>query len=426
MTDLLVLALLPALGYGFGRRAERRHYRSILAREEQLRDLLDVTHRRQIFVGKGPTLPMAAARTRRHRRVMRCLFIPRPSTMDRAPVTRVCRFLIVLTILAAVNPVVLAGAVGPVPPRTPNVLLITAHPDDETLFNLGRFRERGWRMSIALVTNGEHGGVVQGLRPDYDPRSDDDILIEEDPAPGVWLTTPPAGPRVREIPTNLDLATQRRGEFLGSMALHGVTTVYFLSSLARSDFEDSWDNGVVNWDRRLLAARLKIAARDARPDLVITLNSGETWAHRQHFGLAQIIEGLHAAGHFDTPGRHRPALYGLREHGWYTESQVPQAGDIAFRRGQRSPVLGQSYEEYWRTATWYYTSQSSHPVWFAARAGVNLIPGYGDQDLIRRLDSTRGAATIDLLLRRYPPNAARQARLPARPRVLDLSDRASR
>ena len=75
---------------------------------------------------------------------------------------RACRFLMLLTILAVANPVVLAGAAGPIPPRIPNVLLITAHPDDETLFNLGRFRERGWRISIALVTNGEHGGVVQG------------------------------------------------------------------------------------------------------------------------------------------------------------------------------------------------------------------------------------------------------------------------
>lgn len=42
------------------------------------------------------------------------------------------------------------------PVATTRVLLITAHPDDETLFNLGRFRERGWRMAVALVTNGEH------------------------------------------------------------------------------------------------------------------------------------------------------------------------------------------------------------------------------------------------------------------------------
>ena len=115
-----------------------------------------------------------------------------------------------------------------VPTGTVRVLLITAHPDDESMFTLGRFRERGWLVSVALVTNGENGQVVQGIKPDYRPGSNEDILIEKEPGPETWLTVPPNGPRLKEILTHPDLARQRRREFLASCGQHGVTTVFFL------------------------------------------------------------------------------------------------------------------------------------------------------------------------------------------------------
>ena len=40
--QLLLVLLLLLLGYGFGRLAERRHYRSILEREDELNDLIVV------------------------------------------------------------------------------------------------------------------------------------------------------------------------------------------------------------------------------------------------------------------------------------------------------------------------------------------------------------------------------------------------
>jgi LmbE family N-acetylglucosaminyl deacetylase len=123
-----------------------------------------------------------------------------------------------------------AGDLAASPPPL-RVLLITAHPDDETMFDMGRFRERGWDVSIALVTNGENGGVVQGIVAQPDPASTEDVLIEHDPAPGVWLTQPPGGPSIREIASHVALARQRRHEFLRSQALNGVTRVYFLSGL---------------------------------------------------------------------------------------------------------------------------------------------------------------------------------------------------
>jgi LmbE family N-acetylglucosaminyl deacetylase len=117
------------------------------------------------------------------------------------------------------------------------VLFVTAHPDDETMFGLGRLRERGWRVSIALVTSGESGSVVQAIKGDYDPAADNDVLIEAAPGPGAWLTRPPAGPRLRLITTPEALARERRREFLASQAVNGVTRVYFLSGLRSFDFE---------------------------------------------------------------------------------------------------------------------------------------------------------------------------------------------
>jgi LmbE family N-acetylglucosaminyl deacetylase len=285
---------------------------------------------------------------------------------------------------------VLAAAPAPMAaadPSPPRILLITAHPDDETLFNLGRFAERGSRMAVALVTNGEGGAVVQCIRSDYDPRRDPDVLVEAPPGPTAWLTTPPAGPRIRVISSPTALAAERRREFLSTMAEHRVERVYFLSTVRGHEFEDSWDNGVGNWDKPALRRELAGIAKTFRPHIVVTLNPDETWAHPQHVGLGRLVQKWLDAGRFDTP--HRPSLFGLREHAWYTESITSQAGDLTFRRDRRSPVLRTTYEQYWRTATSVYISQSSHPVWLDARAAVGILPGYRGVDVLRRLDGTR-------------------------------------
>jgi uncharacterized protein YbjQ (UPF0145 family) len=45
MTDLIVFFTLLALGYGFGRRAESNHFKSIIDREKQLQGLLTYSER---------------------------------------------------------------------------------------------------------------------------------------------------------------------------------------------------------------------------------------------------------------------------------------------------------------------------------------------------------------------------------------------
>jgi LmbE family N-acetylglucosaminyl deacetylase len=306
-----------------------------------------------------------------------------------------------------------------VPQVNPSVLVVTAHPDDETMTCMGRFRERGWCVVVALVTNGESGEVVQSICSPCTSLTGD-ALVERLPGPHTWVVRPPAGPRLRRIVTPAALAAQRRREFLAGQSFHRVTGVYFLSGLYGFDFEDSWDDGITHWDTSELTARLRTVARAVRPDVVVTLNPDETWAHPQHQGLGRIVRALHAAGGFDTQGRPRPALYGIREQGWYAESLLPQSGDEEFDRRARSGVLRRTYAEYWAQATSAYVSQSSHPVWFAARVRAGILPGYGDVDVVRRLDGGAGQG-LEALFEQYPPDRAAMERLPRHPRVTDLS-----
>lgn len=46
MYDLILFLVLLLLGYVFGQRAEKRHFRSIIEREKQLRDILVFSERR--------------------------------------------------------------------------------------------------------------------------------------------------------------------------------------------------------------------------------------------------------------------------------------------------------------------------------------------------------------------------------------------
>ena len=299
----------------------------------------------------------------------------------------------------------------------PRVLIITAHPDDETLFNLGRFKERGWPVTVALVTNGEGGSVVQSIKPDFDPARDDDVLIENAPGLGVWLTLPPDGPQLRPITTRRQLARERRREFLAGMRKQRVADIYFLSGIVRADYEDSWDNGIRNWDQPRLTHSLRSIARRSRPDIIITMNPDENWAHSQHRGLGRLVAQLHRDGGFDRKGKPRPRLFGLREHDWYQESQTPQAGDEHFERQAWSPVLGTRYADDWRRVTSCYLSQSSHPIWFEARAAVGLLPGYGPWDFIRQLNCNDCGNGLTQMFLQYPPNAARMQALPKWPRI---------
>ena len=60
LLDVAPLLFLIALGYGFGRLAEHRHYRSILAREDRMRDIIPVTIKRVPEQGSPPETQLVA------------------------------------------------------------------------------------------------------------------------------------------------------------------------------------------------------------------------------------------------------------------------------------------------------------------------------------------------------------------------------
>jgi len=302
----------------------------------------------------------------------------------------------------------------------PKILLVIPHPDDETMFNMSRFTERGWDVTVVLVTSGENGSVVQSIVKNYNPKKDKDALIEKDPAVGVHAINPADCRVLQEIPTHNQLALERRNEFIKSLSLYRVKTIYFLSSPEEFTFEDNWDNGVKNWNNTLLSKDLKYISNKTHPDIVITLNPDETWGHRQHWGLGKIVQSLWTEGAFDSQGKLRPEFYGIREYGWYKESQIPQNGDESFRRDEFSQVLGMTYADYWTKATSCYITQSSHPIWSSARIKADIVPGYGNLDVIRRLDKVDGRESLTKLFSEFHPDSEKMSELPAEPEIIKL------
>ena len=297
------------------------------------------------------------------------------------------------------------------------VLIVLAHPDDETMFNLSYFTERGWNMTVVLVTCGENGSVVQGAKSDYNPKIDNDVLIEESPGDKAWLTYPPTGQKISVIATHQQLAIERRREFIQSLACYGVANVFLLSTPADFSYDDNWDDGIKNWDQKRLKKQLTAIARQVAPDIVITLNPDETWGHKQHYGLGRIVAELYNAGALRANNSlQQPQFYGIRESGWYAQSALPQAGDIKFDQILFSSTLGMSYHDYWQNATDRYISQSSHPIWMQARVAAGIVPGYHNVMIIRRLDSLNQTG-LEVLLQKDPPSVEKINRLFSTPIV---------
>ncbi|MCC6747164.1 MAG: PIG-L family deacetylase [Deltaproteobacteria bacterium] len=286
--------------------------------------------------------------------------------------------------------------------RPPAVLIVMAHPDDETMIGdlLGRMKERGVRVTLALVTNGERGKVVRGLRPEGERRPGEDPLVERTPGDGV--------PGIR---TPTDLARARRRELRAAARFHGVEQVVFLSpDLAEPRFVDGWEGGVRSWPRKELGRRLAELAKELRPEVVITLNPHEPRNHPQHRGLGRLVSQLHASGGFDGPGG-RPSLYGIREQDWYHGSLAAQPGDERFARDVWSWVLGRTYRSWMELGADVYRTQSSRPRYAAARNRAGLNPGVQPESILRRLDDGPGDRSLTALLAAHAPRLRLRDRL---------------
>lgn len=272
----------------------------------------------------------------------------------------------------------------------PSVLIVMPHPDDETMMGdvLGRMKERGFRVTIALITNGENGQVVSGI----DPKKDDPIV---ESFPGQKKANK------KNIRSKADLARARRQELRRAAKRHGASEVVFLSSPDQPDFVDDYDGGVTSWDPKALRKKLRAVSKKSRPDVVITMNPDPEWVHPQHSGVGKLVRELYDAGNFST-GKRAPALYAIRENDWYEQSKDSQPGDEVFARGERSRLLGKTYGEHMRSGAKVYKTQSSTPKALAARADKGIVPGYQDVGILRRLD-TGSAPGVSALLEAHEP-----------------------
>lgn len=216
------------------------------------------------------------------------------------------------------------------------VLLVLAHPDDETMIGglLGRLEERSIHVTAVYATDGE-GGVVH--RPD---------------GRGGFVETRLPSAEMRRI---------RMRELTEAAERYGVDRIVRLrqpDAAARDDEDaptDGWEMAGV-WDRAIIEAELVEVTRDEPPDAVITLGRARE-THVHHRAIATIARGLFARSLLGPRARQ---LYELDEAHWYdAETFDPFRGkrDLMLRQRQQSPELGMSYGEFQVRGARAYESQ---------------------------------------------------------------------
>ena len=150
---------------------------------------------------------------------------------------------------------------------TPRVLVVVAHPDDESFgcgSVLAHAADRGAETVVCCATRGEAGECAPGF--DLGPRS---------------------------------LAAVREEELHAASAVLGVGRVVLLDHLDSGMADDPPDGALVAVDPEALADEIRALIDEVRPDVVVTLDGSD--GHRDH---TAIRDATLAA--VRTPGRHQP------------------------------------------------------------------------------------------------------------------------
>jgi LmbE family N-acetylglucosaminyl deacetylase len=216
------------------------------------------------------------------------------------------------------------------PAKTLSVLVVIAHPDDETMFGgvLGYIKEHDADVRLVCVTRGEGGhrsdvsgdlGLIE-LRPKELEKAAELYGIKE----LIFLNEPDLP--LRDAKTGLP--TRHASIFLQSGA----------------------------WNVHQIKDRVESFAEKFNPQIVITLLPHHPALHAHHKLTGRLIMEMQKEGRL---GDRLEAIYATSEVHWYPAGTfAPQAGQINFPVMRKSEKLGMTYAEFQHNGALAHASQS--------------------------------------------------------------------
>lgn len=262
------------------------------------------------------------------------------------------------------------------------VLLVLAHPDDETMMGgtLGRFKELGVDVRAVYATYGEGGKrvVLRKGKP-----------IEEKAPSADWLKH------------------TRRGELARAAAYYGIDSFDVVGAPdAATRFADKDGPGETGaqfmargqWDVRALERAITASATAFRPDVVITLLPDNAKIHPHHQAIAQLARKLFHAGKLGGAKQ----LYGVEESAWYppqtfATNPLGQADKVRFDTSRETKHKGHTYAAFAARGAAHHRSQmvgyrgevGGEEIFVELADGPNLLAA-----LLSPTGTTRRAAKI--------------------------------
>jgi LmbE family N-acetylglucosaminyl deacetylase len=238
----------------------------------------------------------------------------------------------------------------------PRVLLVLAHPDDETMIGplLMAFKQRQLDVAGIYATRGEGGSVVVEFK---------DGMVTQ-----------------RDHPPPEELAALRMEELKNAAQAYGIAQVVELGApddpmrdpvtqKPSHDIDAFLKAGV--WDLAALEATIAGFAKTFEPDLVITM-SLDSNNHIHHQAVRKMTEALYEA---HALGAGNPPVYALEEtDGAQGGTLEPRADELVFGAGQVDPGTGKTYADEAVKASQAYKSQEvSYEPETASTAAIYLV-----------------------------------------------------
>jgi LmbE family N-acetylglucosaminyl deacetylase len=226
-----------------------------------------------------------------------------------------------------------------------SVLIVLAHPDDETMLGatLGRLREQRVEVHVLYATHGEGGKelVKQG---------------------GAWVST---------VPRSRERLKQRRDrELHRALKWYGVADYVVLdhpdNPLREKDGRPTRDptrfisGDKSAWDAASLRGAIAGYAKKVQPDLVVTMLPHNGAVHAHHQAVGQVTQELFEAG---ALGAKVKQLYAVEERAWYPAGEFVARGGaatkkIVFSAGSLPTKWGLSYARFAERGAHKHESQA--------------------------------------------------------------------